>query len=226
VGWRSTWQEKLYHIYVNGSLAGATVDPAQRYLVVSTPSALESAVHVEVAVEPCEAHIDLARELTSSPFCGSRVRLTLLRSQILPIAATVNVYFDGGTGDIDYSTPLNQAPIPLWPYWKDKAGFGMARFGTGDFGHDAAAAVGFGKGLFGRGQFGLDADAIGWISPALPLGAYRFGVKVADHQGNEGPATETTTMTIVPAARPAAGLDIAIFNKQANELTLHIDDRA
>jgi hypothetical protein len=195
--------------------------------VVATPTALESAVHVEVvAVEPYEAHIDFSRELVSTPSCSSRVRLTLLRGQILPAAATVNVYFDKGTGDIDYSTPLNEAPIALWPYWQDKAGFGVARFGTGDFGYDAGAAVGFGKGVFGRGQFGFDADAIRWISPVLPLGRYRFGVKVADHQGNEGPATETTTMMIVPPARPAAGLDIVTYNKQANELTLHIDDRA
>jgi hypothetical protein len=102
----------------------------------------------------------------------------------------------------------------------------MAWFGTGDFGYDAAAAVGFAKGAFGQGPFGLDADLVEWISPALSLGEYRFGTKIFDEQGNESPASETAPIAIVPAARPAARLEVAAFDKQTNELTLRIEDRA
>jgi hypothetical protein len=227
VRWRSSRKGKLHQVYVNRCLAGATVDPAQRRMVVSVPSSFESAVQIEVvAVEPSEGHIDFAHAIFSSSLCSSRAKLTLLRSQTLSTAATANIYCDNGTGTVDYGAPLTQLPIPLWPCRQDKAGFGMTGFGTGDFGYDAAAAIGFGKGTFGRGQFGLDADRIEWISPALPLGRYRLGVKVTDDRGSESLASETTAMTIVPAGRPAAGLDIVTYEKQTGELALRIEDRA
>ncbi len=223
--WKSCLEGMLYQVYVNGRFAGVTVDSQQRELVIQAPSSFEAAVRVEVvAVEPTDAHRDFASEIGYSTVCSARARLTLLRSQTLPAAATANIYFDNGTGGIDYATPLNDAPIPLWPCWQDKAGFGLAQFGTGDFGYDAAAAIGFGKGVFGRGQFGLDADTIEWISPALPLGAYRFGVKVVDAQGNDSLASETGPISIVPAARPAARLDVVTFDEQTHELTLSARD--
>lgn len=226
VRWRSSRQGDLYQVYVNGCLAGVTVDLVQRHLVVCAPSSFEAAVAVEVvAVAPHEAHIDFADEIALSPRCTSRIRLVFLRNQTLPRAAMANVYFDNGTQNIDYATPINLAPIPVWPLWQDKAGFGTAQFGTGDFGYDAAAAVGHGKGAFGRGSFGLDADTVEWISPALSLGRYRFGVKILDEHSSEGLASETAAMTIVPGARPAAGLGIGTFDKQTNELTLRIEDR-
>lgn len=221
VTWKSCLEGMLYQAYVNGSLAGATVDPQQRQLVIEIPSSFEAAAHVEViAVSPADAHHDFAGEIDHSTQCNAQVRLTLLRSQSLPAEAMANIYFDNGAGDIDYSTPLNDAPIRLWPCWQDKAGFGQAQFGASDFGYDAAAAIGFGKGVFGHGQFGLDADAITWTSPPLPGGAYRFGVKVVDGQGNESLACETGSITIVPPARPVSRLDVVTFDKQTNELTL------
>ena len=225
VTWKSCLEGLFYQIYVNGQFAGATVDPHQRRLVVQFPSSFEAAVHLEVvAVEWTEAHRDLSSEIGYAPAHSARVRLTLLRHQSLPAAATANIYFDNGTGGIDYDAPLNEAPIPLWPCWQDKVGFGLAQFGSGDFGYDAAAAVGFGKGVFGQGQFGLDADTVEWTSPILPLGAYRFGVKVVDGLGYESLACETEPITVVPAARPASGLGVVAFDEQTNQLTLCVRD--
>lgn len=227
VTWHSSLDGKLYQAYVNGLFAGVTLDPQQRQLVVQLPSSFASAVRVEIiGVEPEEAHVDFADELDSRPIGSARVRLTLLRGQSLPLGAMANVYTDNGTGQIDYSTPLNPAPIALWPCRQDKAGFGMAQFGTGDFGYESAAAIGFAKGSFGRGHFGLDTDALEWVSPALPLGEYRFGVIVTDHEGNDSSASETAPVTVVPAARPAAGLDVVTFDESANRLTLSISDQA
>jgi hypothetical protein len=225
VTWHSSREGMCHQVYLNGRFAGSTLDTGQRRLVVQTPSSFQSAVRVEViGVEPKDAHIDFSPEL-GRPAAGSgRVRLAILRSQTLPMEATANVYCDNGTGLIDYATPLNPVPIPIWPCRQDKAGLGMAQFGAGDFGYDSAAAVGFGKGSFGHGQFGLDADAIEWISPPLPLGRYRFGVAVADAEGTESSACETEAIAIVPAARPAAGLEIAALNEQTHQLTLRILD--
>ncbi|MBN1359356.1 MAG: hypothetical protein JW993_02135 [Sedimentisphaerales bacterium] len=226
VSWHSGLEGKLHQVYVNDRFAGATLDPAQRQLVVQLPSSFEAAVRLEVtAVEPEEAHVDFADALGFTPIDSTRVRLTLLRNQDLPLGATANVYCDHGTGQIDYEAPLNREPVPLWPCRQDKAGFGMAQFATGDFGYESAAAVGFGQGSFGHGQFGLDADTVDWVSPDLSLGTYRFGVSVTDLHGDESAASETEPITVVPPARPAAGCEIVTFDPANNQLTLSVADQ-
>lgn len=227
VMWRSSLEGMLYQVYVNGRLAGATIDTEQRQLVIQSPTSFQSAVRIEVvAVEPREAHVDFAREIGRYGICSARVKLMLLRSQDLPAEATMNIYFDNGIGEVDYAEPLNASPIPIWPCRQDKAGFGMAQFGTADFGYESAAAVGIGKGYSGYGQFGLDADVIEWISPALPLGRYRFGVMVLDEHGNESSASETEPIAVIPPARPAAALHIVTFDENSNQLKLSVLDQA
>ena len=135
------WTDKInqgkifYHVYVNGQYAGSTVDSQQRQMIVPTPTSFQSAVRIEVfAVEAEHAHIDLSKELVSLPATSGRVRISLLRSQNPPSDATAEIYFDNGTGIIDYNQPLSDRPLRIWPAWQDKTGFGMCRFGTGDFG--------------------------------------------------------------------------------------------
>jgi len=218
-----TNQEKFHQVYVNGQYAGSTIDSLQRQMIVSIPSSFESAVRIEVfAVETEHAHLDLSNELVSPPAASGRVRISLLRSQNLPIDAKAEIYFDNRTGIIDYGQPLSNRPFRIWLAWQDKAGVGMSRFAAGDFGYDSAGAVGFGKGTFGHGQFGLDADTIEWTSPPLVAGVYKFGVKIIDGAGNESIASETEPITVIPAARPAEELNILLFDKQTNELVLNI----
>jgi len=213
----------FYQVYVNGQYGGTTVDNQQRQMIVPIPTSLESAVRIEVfAVEAELADTDFSNGLVRSLAASGRVRISLLRSQNLPSDATAEIYFDNGTGEIDYSQPLTDSPIRIWSAWQDKAGFGMSRFGVCDFGYDSAAAVGFGKGSFGHGQFGLDADTIKWISPPLQAGIYKFGVKIADGTGNKSSASETEPVTVIPAARPAEQVNISSFNKQTNQLVLSV----
>jgi len=225
VTWQSALEGMLYQIYVNGMLAGTTIDAGQRRLIVRTPGSFESAVRIEVvAVCPRDAARDYAGEMDGSDVDSGRVKLTLLRIQSLPIGGALNIYFDNGTGVIDYAEPLNVSPVPVWPCRQDKAGFGMAQFGAGDFGYESASAVGFGKGSFGHGGFGLDADVTKWVSPALPLGTYRFGVTVVDPSGEESSAGESQPVAVIPAAQPAVGLGILEFNEYTNQLTLCLSD--
>jgi len=225
VTWKSCREDRLYQVYVNGRFAGVTVSPQQRQLVIQIPASFEAAVRVEVvAVSTADAHRDFSGEIGDAAICTTRIRLTLLRSQTLPAAATANIYFDNGIGAINYDTPLNPVPISIWSCPQDKAGLGMGQFGLGDCGFDAGAAVGFAKGVFGHGQFGLDADAITWTSPVLPRGAYRFGVKVIDDLGTESPACVSGPITVVPPARPASGLDVLVFDEQTGEVTLSLRD--
>jgi hypothetical protein len=222
VRWHSSWSDKLYQIYVSGQYSGATVDSQQRQMVIRMPAFSEVPARIEVfAVEADESNIDFSDEIDLLHGWTGRVRLTLLRGQNLPMDSTAQVYFDNGTGIIDYDHPLGDSPIRIWPAWQDKAGLGMARFGVDDFGYDSAAAVGFGKGAFGRSQFGLDADTFEWTSPPLRVGVYRFAVKISDRAGNEN-SSETDQITVTPAARPAEHLGILSFDKQTNQLVLSI----
>lgn len=234
VRWRSAWTDKIHQVYAGGKFAGATVDCEQRQMVVRTPSCFDRAVRIEVfAVEQDEADIDFSGALQqgaggSGPACwrglafGGRVRLRLLRSQRLPAGARFEVYYNKGSGEIDYEEPIGGGEI--WDDWQDKAGFGLARFGQGDFGYEWAAGIGLGKGEFGRGEFGVDADVIEWVSPALGAGIYRFGVKVVDEQGNESQASETEEITIIPAARPARGVNVSSFEAGTNELVIGVSE--
>ena len=107
--------------------------------------------------------------------------------------ATANVYFDNGTGQIDYTTPLNPVPIPIWPCRQDKAGFGMAQFGAGDFGYDSAAC-----GRLRQGQLRPRANSAS--TPIRSNGSARHcrlaGTGLASRSpmrsGNESLASETT----------------------------------
>ena len=95
VTWHSSHAGLYHQVYLNGRFAGATLDAEQRQLVVHSPSSFQSAVRVEViAVEPEDAHIDFSPELDHPAAGSGRIRLTILRSQTLPIEATANVYFD------------------------------------------------------------------------------------------------------------------------------------
>lgn len=223
VKWHSCWPNMFYQVYVNGQYAGTTVDSQQRQMIVQVPTSLETPIRIEVfAVETEEANTDFSNEIDSSIGQSGRVRISLLRSQNLPIGATAQIYFDNGTGEIDYDNPLSDSPIRVWPARQDKAGFGMSRFGASDFGYDSAAAVGFGKGSFGNGQFGLDADTFEWISAPMQAGVYKFALNITDEVGNESNGSETIQVTVIPAARPAEQVSISSFDKQTNQLVLSI----
>ncbi|MGA1980347.1 MAG: hypothetical protein ABSG99_07300 [Sedimentisphaerales bacterium] len=223
VKWHSCWPNMFYQVYVNGQYAGATVDNQQRQMIVQMPMSLETPVRIEVfAVEAEEANTDFSNEIDQLIGRSGRARISLLRSQNLPIGATAQIYFDNGTGEIDYDNPLNDSSIRVWPARQDKAGFGMSRFGVSDFGYDSAAAVGFGKGSFGNGQFGLDADTFEWVSAPMQAGVYKFALKITDEAGNESSISETIQVTVTPAARPSERVSISSFDKQTNQLVLSI----
>lgn len=223
VKWRSSWSDKLYQVYVNGRYAGVTIDSQQRQMIVQIPPCLESPVRIEVfAVAATQAHVDFNDEISVSIAQSGRVRITMLRGQNLPIGARAQIYFDNGTGVIDYGEPVNDSPVIVWPAWQDKAGFGMCKFGASDFGYDSAAAVGFGKGSFGHGQFGLDADTFELTSTQMQPGAYRFGVNITDGFGNESDGSETGQVTVTPAAKPAERVRVSSFDEQTNQLVLSV----
>lgn len=220
VKWRSEHENKLYQIYVNGELAGATTGFEQRSMIVPIPSAWSSAARIEVfAVEPSEAQIDFSSQLSPRQQVG-RVKLSWIRGMNLPFEGTAQVFSDGASGEIDYENPVSKEDIHLWTSWQDKSGFGLGQFGEGDFGYEGSAAIGFGGGAFGKGEFGFDADEIGWVSSELETGKYKFAIKVTDIFGNVSDAQETDEVIVIRTVRPAEKLEVESYNKEEDRLVL------
>lgn len=220
---KADWSDMFYQIYVNGQYAGVTADSQQRQMIIQIPTSLESPVRIEVfAVEAEHADTDCSGEIDTPIGQSGRVEISMLRDQNLPVGANAQIYFDNGTGEIDYDKALNDSPIRVWGAWQDKAGFGMSKFGVNDFGYDSTAAVGFGKGSFGHAQFGLDADKLEWTSAPMRSGVYKFAVKVIDDAGNESSCSESTPVTVAPLPKPAEQVSVSSFDKQMNQLILSI----
>ena len=191
-------------------------------LVAAIPSEDLTAARIEVyAVEPSQSNIDFSEEIGLFAQVG-RVRIEWPRYLSLLFVGHAQVYSDGGEGEIDYDTVVNSEPIPLWPAWQDKGGFGLSEFGKSDFGFDGSAAVGFGNGSFGYGEFGFDADLVTWDSYELKTGLYQFGVKVKDQFGNYSGASETEEILVICPAKPAEELEVALYDQEQDELLLSI----
>ncbi len=222
--WQSSWQDKFYQVYVNGRYSRTSRDTKQRRMFVQLPSSFSSSVRIEVfAVDACEAETDFSSELDSYGGKSGRVKIGLLREQELALGARVNIYFDNGTGEIDYDNPINTEPIEVWADWQDKGGFGMSRFGNSDFGRDWSAGVGFGMGCFGQGQLGVDADLIEWVSEQLQAGVYKFAVKIIDREGNESSPAESEEIFVEPAAKGVETLQVISFDEPEKKMVLGIN---
>ena len=223
VKWRSQHEDKLYHVYVNGEFAGVTANCQQRMMAVAIQSCWASAARIEVyAVEPGQANVDFSDEVDSAGQMD-RVRIGWLRFLSLPFEGEAEIFSNGGSGDVDYETPVTARSLRLWPTWQDKSGFGLSRFGMSDLGFDSSAAVGFGVGMFGDGEFGFDADEISWTTDELETGLYKFAVKVTDKFGNNNDnENESEQVVVIREAQPGEKLEIDSYDNAQNKLVLNI----
>jgi hypothetical protein len=223
VHWRSAFENMYYQVYVAGKFAGVTTSTTQRRLLVPVPDCHIYPVTIEVfAVRPEDADLDLSDELAWSYSGASHVRLKILRSQQFDTGGTLNIYSALVGSFFNYEQPLNDLPIPLWPCWQGKTGFGLCRFGRSDFGWDSSAAVGLGCGCFGMGEFGLDADAIVWESEPLPDGWYRLALVFTDQHGNMSTPLLTEPIPVTSDAMPPVCLEVDSYNSLNNQLILKI----
>lgn len=211
VKWHSTYDDKLYQVYVNGKFAGRTVEPEQRQMIVPIPLSLMTAARIEVfAVEQGYSDIDYSGRQNQT----GRAKIEFPRTDNLPMDGKADYYLE--------EIKLNNRSIRIWPDFADKGGFGLSCFGSSDFGYDGSAAVGFGKGDFGFGWFGFDADMLYWQSGQLQAGKYKFDIKITDNLGNTTDERPTQQMTIIPPATPAVKLTIKSFDKQTGKLILQV----
>jgi hypothetical protein len=221
VTWQSSWSGKFYQIYVNGLYAGTTLSSAQRRIVLTVPTGRSAAVIEVFAVDACDAYENFSGESAVSFGTTDRVQLRFNRDQSIGINCRAVVY-SGTDGSVDYENSLDDS-VRFWPCFQDKAGFGLSRFGDGDFGFDSGAGVGFGRGFFGSGLWGQGADIVEWSSGELCDGDHKFGIKVRDDAGNEGAAFESELLTVVCGSEPAESLSVESYDKESDKLVIRID---
>ncbi len=202
--------DRLFQVYLNGELAGATGDPDEQELIVPADPSGEAAsiAAAVVAVGPGHGGDDHSAVLDPQQ-CGGRALLRWPRPGSADPAATVNVYGNGGSGAIDYGTPLNDRPIAMFPDGSGRWGFGLGGFGGDDFGRGGGRSPGWGLGGFGVGEFGVDSAWARWLSGPLGPGAHRLAAVARDGLGNadESPPVEVD-LTIVDPPAPIASAAI------------------
>lgn len=205
VTWVSTQAERWHQVYVNGQLAGVTARPEDRRLVVLGPvgSGGPGLVYVEVvAVDAADRQNDFSADLTGfSPTCGPKVLLAWEAGLYLgEDLESFDVFADQRTGTVDYSKPLNDAPIPAVPC--------------------EGAPWGFGCGGYGMGGYGLSAARYEWTVDGLEPGTWRLAVVACDTAGNRLATAAEVSVSVAPVARPAGNFRVASYGAASRTATL------
>jgi len=206
VTWDSTQDGRCHQVYVNGRLAGVTARPEDRYLVVSGPvgrDGAQGALFIEViAIDAADRATDFSDELTGFPEAGgSRVRLTWQAGTYLdPNLDSFDVFGDGRTGTVDYTSPLSESPIPARPGGVLPWGFGCGGYGVGGYGESAAVY-----------EFTTDE---------LEPGAWRLAVVAADAAGNRLVTAAEVAVEVAPVARPPTHFRVASYDTNTRKATL------
>ena len=221
VSWCSSETDKLFQVYVNGQRAGVSAHPRQRMLLVQYDHRHPAVIEV-IWVTARDRYVDYARQLSGfTARDGGHAVVSLPRRGTIELGSVARLFWDAGTGQMDYAEPL--AVQKVWPEPADKWGWGQDGFGCGDFGYSGRAALGWGRGSFGGGEFGFDADLLVFESEALPVGTYQFAVRIMDAKGNSDVGeVEKVTLSIDP--RPEGPeLTMASYDEVTGELVLEIN---
>lgn len=155
-------------------------------------------------------------------------------SAIITIEFTVPVGFipadyarlfgNGGSGDINYETPLSNDIFELFPSGVGIYGFGHAPFGHHRFGHcHSMRTAGFGHMPFGHHPFGHGSAVITATYIVTQCGDYKFAFQCYDAAGNvdEGDPEETTVVVHIAPAAPT-GLAKNSYDKTTDVLVLGV----
>jgi hypothetical protein len=114
------------------------------------------------------------------------------------------LFWNSGSGDIDYSQPLTNNKFSLFPNGGGVYGFGQQPFGKAPFGLSFATRVsGFGKLPFGKHPFGYGTTLIKHEQIVDFCGEYKFAFKLFDKLDNENTGTPEEISVDIHIAPPA-----------------------
>lgn len=129
---------------------------------------------------------------------------------------------NGGSGSIDWGSPLSSEILPLFPGGAGIYGFGHAPFGHFRFGKaHSMRTAGFGHLPFGHFPFGHGTAIITANHRTDSCGYFRFGFAVYDGCGNVHVGTPEEALIDLHTAPPApTGLKKKSYNKTTDVLVL------
>jgi hypothetical protein len=209
VTWDSGHAGLWHQVYVQGRLAGVTARPEDRRLIVAAPTGASgdgAAVPLEiVAVDAEDRGTDLSGTLSGfGAGRGGRVRLTWQAGEYLDGGLdSFAVFADGCTGTVDYTSPLNAAPIPARP--------------------GGLVPWGYGCGGYGGGGYGRSAACYAWVAEASRPGRWRFAVVAVDAAGNRLATAAEVIAEVRTLPRPAADVRMTAYDAGTHVATLTWD---
>lgn len=132
------------------------------------------------------------------------------------------LHSNGGSGDIDWNSPVDNNIYPLFPQAKGIAGFGHAPFGNHRFGKaHSTGPLGFGQLPFGNHPFGLGTALVTATDEVTECGSYKYGFACYDEFGNQHEGTpEEAELNIHMAPEAPEGLKKKSYNKTNDVLIL------
>jgi len=134
----------------------------------------------------------------------------------------VVLHGNGGSGEIDWETPLSTHQYDLFPDGAGIYGFGLAPFGRHRFGRaQSRSSPGFGRLPFGRHPFGLGTSVITITHKVDYCGDYKFALACYDAAGNlhEGSPVELDVPIHIAPPAPT-GLVKHSYDKDTDILML------
>ena len=97
----------------------------------------------------------------------------------------LKLHSNGGSGDVDWNDPVDEAIYPMFPNGAGIYGFGHAPFGHHRFGHGHSMRTpGFGHMPFGRHPFGHGSAIITAKTVVTDCGDHSFAFAAYDEAGN------------------------------------------
>ena len=129
---------------------------------------------------------------------------------------------NGGSGAIDWSSPLNNRDYSLFPGGAGIYGWGRAPWGRFRWGHGhSMQATGFGSLPWGRFPWGHGTGVIEAVVTVRYCGAYKFALACYDIAGNDHEGSPEELDVPVHIAPPTpTGLTKTSYNKETDTLVL------
>jgi hypothetical protein len=134
------------------------------------------------------------------------------------------LFWDSGTGTIDYDAPVDNRLYELFPDGAGIYGFGHALWGHFRWGHaQSRRAPGFGHLSWGRFPWGHGSGVVVASHVVSACGTYKYALKIYDSTGNAQSGSPAEASIAVHTAPPKpAGLKKETYNKTTDVLTLEV----
>jgi hypothetical protein len=150
---------------------------------------------------------------------------------VVPLTARpgdyARLYSNNGDGDVDFTTPMDNEKIELFPNGSGNYGWGLAPWGNFPWGQALSIATqGWGLAPWGLFPWGYGAVVIIRSVQVEDCGNWQFAFQSFDALGNVNIGTPGVASAVIHIAPPApAGLKKVSYDPETGDLTLAVVDQ-